>query len=84
MKKLSPSALAVLRVLTDDPKLAESSNATFARLTSRCVRSVCRGLDELESAELIRITYRRAYGPGDVARIIDLRPRPAAPEGGEA
>jgi hypothetical protein len=44
----------------------------------RTVRTVGRGLEELEAAELVRITYRRATGPGDVARIIELR------EGGQS
>lgn len=73
MKRLSPTALSILRALRTNPELSEVSNSTLAATAGRSLRMVGRALDELEQNELIRLSYRRSTGPGDVARTIELK-----------
>lgn len=72
MSRLSPTATAVLTAIRKDPALAEASNGTLAQVTGRCERAISRALSQLVEANLAQLIYRRATGPGDVARYVKL------------
>jgi len=72
MKKLSPSARVVFTAIVNDPQLRTAPNSVLAKRVGRHPRSVGRGLDELVDSGQVVVTYRRAHGPGDAARIISI------------
>lgn len=73
--KLSPSATAVLAALEAQPGLGIASNGIIAKRLHCSGRTVSRALEQLESAGLLRLIYRKATGPGDAGRYIELLPQ---------